>query len=149
MWLTGSPVLYREVTHGKVWTARPVTAIQDTHELIALFFRHHTPWKLCAPPDAETELICCKANLHPWNLKDAIWGYGDTVFLIAPGRAHAVHVMWDPQHQFVGWYVNLQEPVRRTELGFDFLDQELDIVVAPDLDWRWKDASHSGESRAF
>ena len=38
------------------------------------------------------------------------------------------------------WYVNLQTPLRRTALGFDYLDQELDIVIAPDLNsWRWKD----------
>lgn len=38
------------------------------------------------------------------------------------------------------WYVNLQTPLRRTTLGFDYLDQELDIVISPDLsDWRWKD----------
>jgi hypothetical protein len=38
------------------------------------------------------------------------------------------------------WYVNLQDPLRRTPLGFDYLDQELDIIVSPDLgDYRWKD----------
>jgi len=63
--------------------------------------------------------------------------------------AHAVHVMWNPQRQFVGWYVNLQEPVRRTNLGFDFLDQELDIVVSPDLNWRWKDDSYLEQAQDF
>lgn len=38
------------------------------------------------------------------------------------------------------WYVNLQDPLRRTPLGFDYLDQELDIIISPDLsDCRWKD----------
>jgi predicted RNA-binding protein associated with RNAse of E/G family len=36
----------------------------------------------------------------------------------------------------------MQEPIRRTSLGFDFLDHELDIVVSPDRDWRWKDRDH-------
>jgi hypothetical protein len=142
MWSSGNQVLYREVTHGKVWTARPVTVIQDTHDLIALYLRDHTTWKVCAPPDAGTDLLHCKANLRQWKLIDAVWSYGDTVFLISPGMAHAVHVMWNQQRKFVGWYVNLQEPVRRTSLGFDFLDQELDIVVSLDLNWRWKDNSH-------
>ena len=139
MWSSGSHALYREVAHGKVWTARPVTVIQDTHDLIALYLHNHTHWMVCTPPDAGIDLAHCKANLCQWHLKDEVWRYGDTVFLISPGRAHAVHVMWDQQRRFVGWYVNLQEPLRRTCLGWDFLDQELDIVVSPDLSWRWKD----------
>ncbi len=142
MWSSGSQVLYREVAHGKVWTARPVTVIQDAQDLVALSFRNRTRWKVCAPSYAGTDLLHCKANLRPWQLNDVVWSRGDTVFLIIPGMAHAVHVQWDPQQRFVGWYVNLQEPIRRTSLGFDFLDQELDIVVSPDLDWRWKDVEH-------
>jgi predicted RNA-binding protein associated with RNAse of E/G family len=37
------------------------------------------------------------------------------------------------------WYLNLQEPFRRTGLGFDTQDLELDIVVSPDGSWRVKD----------
>jgi protein associated with RNAse G/E len=49
--------------------------------------------------------------------------------------------MWSQTpREFVGWYVNLQEPVRRTWLGFDFMDQDLDIVFQPDArEWHWKD----------
>ena len=37
------------------------------------------------------------------------------------------------------WYVNLQDPFRRMPLGFDYLDQELDVIVSPDLStWHWK-----------
>ena len=149
MWSSGSQILYREVTHGKVWTARPVTVIQDTHDLIALYFCNHTHWKVCAPSNAETDLLHCKANLHQWKLNDVVWSYGDTVFLLSPRIAHAVHVMWNPWQKFVGWYVNLQEPLRRTSLGFDFLDQELDIVVSPDLDWQWKDNSHLEQAQTL
>jgi hypothetical protein len=142
MWSTGSQILYREVTHGKVWTAKPVTVIRDAPDLVALSMLRDTPWKVCAPCDAATDLLHCKADLSPWRLDDAVWGRGDTVFLITPGKAHAVHVLWDAERRFVGWYVNMQEPIRRTCLGFDFLDHELDIVVSPDRDWRWKDRDH-------
>ena len=49
--------------------------------------------------------------------------------------------MWGEENrEFVGWYINLQEPLRRTAIGFDFMDQDLDIVVKPDLsEWVWKD----------
>jgi hypothetical protein len=34
---------------------------------------------------------------------------------------------------------NLEEPFRRTPIGFDTNDHTLDIVVTPDLQWSWKD----------
>ena len=43
-------------------------------------------------------------------------------------------------HDFRGWYVNLEEPWHRTAIGFDSRDNLLDIVIAPDLSsWQWKD----------
>jgi hypothetical protein len=45
---------------------------------------------------------------------------------------HAIWVFWHgPQREFRGWYVNLQEPFRRTSLGVDTQDLELDILIAP------------------
>ena len=37
------------------------------------------------------------------------------------------------------WYINLQEPFRRTPEGIDSQDLELDFVVAPDGSWEKKD----------
>jgi predicted RNA-binding protein associated with RNAse of E/G family len=51
-----------------------------------------------------------------------------------------VQLFWDgPERTFTGWYVNFQEPIRRTAEGFDTYDQELDIVIAADGSWRVKD----------
>lgn len=35
--------------------------------------------------------------------------------------------------------MNLEEPFRRTSIGFDTNDHTLDIVVTRDLRWSWKD----------
>ena len=48
--------------------------------------------------------------------------------------------MWTPAWEFLGWYVNLEEPFRRTPLGFDVRDLQLDILVDPERKWRWKDS---------
>jgi hypothetical protein len=38
------------------------------------------------------------------------------------------------------WYVNLQDPLKRTRLGFDTVDHALDVVVELDgSSWEWKD----------
>lgn len=53
---------------------------------------------------------------------------------------HAVWVFWHgPERKFDGWYVNLQGPFRRTPLGFDTQDLELDVLVELDGTWSYKD----------
>ena len=138
-WTAGSQIVYREVWQGKVWTARPVTVVQDTPDLIALYLCTGTRWKMPAPLDGSTDLLYCKLPTGNWKLVEKTWKW-DSLLLIPPGEAHAVHIMRGENGEFVGWYINLQEPVRRTAIGFDFMDQDLDIVVKPDLsEWVWKD----------
>lgn len=140
-WTAGSPIVYREVWQGKIWTARPVIVVQDRPDLIALYLPSGTHWKL---PAGNREQYLHFLRTGEWTLADATWLSGDTLFLLCPGNAHAVHVMWEPsKREFVGWYINLQEPARRTAKDFDFMDQELDIFVKPDLsEWTWKDEAH-------
>ncbi|MBN1217531.1 MAG: DUF402 domain-containing protein [Anaerolineae bacterium] len=143
-WTPGSQIVYREVWQNKVWTARPVTVVEDTPHLIALYLCSGTRWKIPALPDPNIDRAYLFNHLLAagvWQLIDTTWRWGDTLLLIRPGEAHAIHVMWrDADRAFTGWYINLQEPLRRTPIGFDFMDQELDIVVKPDLSgWTWKD----------
>jgi hypothetical protein len=35
--------------------------------------------------------------------------------------------------------VNLQEPFRRSQFGFETMDLALDVIVEADRSWRWKD----------
>jgi predicted RNA-binding protein associated with RNAse of E/G family len=57
-----------------------------------------------------------------------------------PGESYAIWLFWHgPQREFRGWYVNLQEPFRRTNDGYDTQDLELDIWVPLDAPWEWKD----------
>jgi predicted RNA-binding protein associated with RNAse of E/G family len=57
-----------------------------------------------------------------------------------PGESYAIWVFWfGPEREFRGWYVNLQEPFRRTELGYDTQDLELDIWVPASGGWELMD----------
>jgi predicted RNA-binding protein associated with RNAse of E/G family len=142
-WSPGNQIVYREVWRGKVWTARPVTVVQDGPDLIALYLCSGTRWKIPAIDENADREDQFNRLLHAnsWQLVDTTWMWGDTLILTRPGEAHVVHVMWTHENRyFSGWYINLQEPLRRTEIGFDFMDQILDIVVKPDLStWIWKD----------
>ncbi len=62
-----------------------------------------------------------------------------TLLLLPRGAAHAVSWSWLPDGTFAGWYVNLEEPARRWSGGVDSRDQVLDLLVSPELQWRWKD----------
>ena len=55
------------------------------------------------------------------------------------GDWHAVWVSWLDDGAQWGWYVNLQRPFRRTDRGFETMDLALDVVIATDLTWAWKD----------
>ena len=67
------------------------------------------------------------------------------LWLIRPGDAHMLGLKWDERWRFVGWYVNLQDPVETTPLGFDTCDLALDVEVEPDGSWRWKDEDDFAE----
>ena len=75
-------------------------------------------------------------GVHPWSTNSG-WQGMDVVMVQRVGDAHSV---W-----FFGpyaVYINLQAPMRFTRHGFDTFDHELDIVVAPDGQWVYKDEDH-------
>jgi hypothetical protein len=48
------------------------------------------------------------------------------------------------------WYVNLREHLRRTRLGFDSMDQLLNLVISPDRStWHWKDEEEFDDAVAL
>ena len=57
-----------------------------------------------------------------WTATDSSWFGGGALMIAGRHAAHAIWVMWDEAAEFAGWYVNLEEPRRRTSLGFDTTD---------------------------
>jgi predicted RNA-binding protein associated with RNAse of E/G family len=49
---------------------------------------------------------------------------------------------------FLSSYVNFETPVVRTADGVDVNDLQLDIVIEPDGEWRWKDVQDLAPSLA-
>lgn len=130
MWSEGDVVTRREVRNdGLPWVEEPVRIVEDTPELLASYRCAGTPFTF--PPYPEP---------HPWSGRGAWEGHG-VLMLQRPGEAHAVWVFWSgPEREFSGWYINFQEPFRRTEHGYDTQDLELDIWIPADGAWEWKDA---------
>lgn len=123
----GEPIVRREVWRGEPKAAWGGIVVSDTDELLVLWMPEGSPLRFA--PDYF-------GVPHPWSSRDRWEGPG-VLQLQRPGDAYSVWHGDGPD--FRGWYVNFQAPFVRTQLGVDTFDHVLDIVVAADGTWRWKD----------
>ena len=129
-WQHGDVIVHREVWRGVPWLASPVIVVEDRPELLATYMPEEMP--LAFPPSAD-------GRPHPWAGKERWTGHGVLV-LRRPGEAYSVWHFWDgPDRRFAGWYLNLEEPHRRTAVGYDTQDLELDVWIPTGEPWRFKD----------
>jgi hypothetical protein len=122
MWSEGRVVIRREVRNsGWCWLELPVIVVRDEPDLLAIYIPPDAPFTFPPGPD-----------VHPWAGRAGWQGHG-ALALQRPGDAYAVYAFWEgPTPDFACWYVNFQEPFRRSEDGFDTQDLELDLVLYPD-----------------
>ena len=133
----------REVWRNKVYSVTPVRVVQDSSSWIALYRPPHSVnfW----PHTQEGETI--RIPQDEWVLDGGPWEWG-ILYLVHVGLDYTFSGMWDEYHVFGGWKIDLVEPVRRTLLGFDYMDQLLDIVVSADRStWHWKDEDEVQEAQ--
>jgi hypothetical protein len=140
--------------------AHYVVEDEDREDLLAVWL----------PAGGERRFIDLADRTHevapvPWTL--------DTLRLMIPGKAYSIMLFWgaarridepsahfprweslreeraraaqrvDLPREFMGWYVNLEAPFVRTAIGVDTSDNNLDILVDPDLSWEWKDEEYT------
>jgi hypothetical protein len=131
MWSEGDIVVRREVLNdGSSWLEYPVLVVRDEPALLATYVARDAPFAF--PP-------CWRA--HPWQRDGRTrWNGHGMLMLQRPDELHAIWHFWQgPERTFSGWYVNFQEPFRRTSEGYDTQDLELDLLIAPDGRREWKD----------
>jgi hypothetical protein len=143
-WSRGDQIVFRFRRRGdRVSFAIPVTVVDDSPDLIALYTAAGTPIKRPVRPDGGPILRALPYEERfslPWRIGDGVWRENAALQLARPGTAQAIVLFWRAEDwAFRGWYVNLQAPLVRTGAGFDTEDHVLDVVVAPDLHWSWKD----------
>jgi hypothetical protein len=118
----------------------PHIVLEDRRDLVALYL----------PPGAP---------LGRWNIgedrfREPVVTEGESVRLLFPGQPYEVTAFYDAgngpgraagayfpgaRRRFYGWKVDISSPFARTSAGFDVIDEVLDIIVEPDLSYRWKD----------
>jgi uncharacterized protein DUF402 len=128
---------------GRIWSARPVITVRDADEEQMFFMPSGVVWKRPRGPDGEW----LRVPKGDWTLDDVIEEQEILSFAWA-GVGHAVLLFFDAASgDLLRWYVNLQQPLQRTAVGFDYLDHVLDIVIEPDLSrWTLKDRDELEEA---
>lgn len=128
----GDTVVVIEIMDGKVWTARPVTVINDTAEEIALWLAPGTVTRYPSGPQHGEHTVRQWIE-GEWELHDRPWSPPGKLRLTRPGDAFEVWATPGMHHDGTPWYVNLQDPLRRVGAGFTTIDHLLDLLVSPDL----------------
>jgi predicted RNA-binding protein associated with RNAse of E/G family len=138
-WSPGDAVVLREVWRGRAWTGRPVTVVEDRPERLMFFVPVGVRGFVPSTPEGRPLHAFVDVPDDRWEIRPTTWTETNVLSFAREGRPHATLAFWDAHWTFRGWYVNLQTPLRRTAIGFDYLDQELDAWIEPDGSWSWKD----------
>lgn len=153
-WAPGEHILWRYRANAAegIHICRPVTVVQDTPDLLAVWLAPGTP---CVRPQLADGTPPHREPLptrytKPRTTARCEWLGTGVLKLARPRDPWSVWLFWEPDWSFKNWYVNLEEPRRRWSGGVDSEDHFLDIAVYPDRRWEWKDedefaqAQHAG-----
>jgi len=139
----GDAALWRSIAFGRVRWAMAHRLVELTPEQVVLWVPRGTRGKRGVAALHE----CVDLSTFDWSLREGVWR-DHCLKLTRFGDAHSLWLFWDEDGTFGGWYVNLQEPLRESPLGWDSRDHALDIVIEPDGRWAWKDEEHLAAATA-
>jgi len=134
-------VALREIRFGRVWRANACRVIEERDDLVVLW----------SPPGI-ARIIPVDAHGAEIRIPRSEWELGerltvlDSLCLVRPGVSYSLWLHWDEPGSFSHWYVNFERPLGRTTVGWDFLDDKLDLIVRPDGSVRWKDEDELDEA---
>lgn len=142
----GTNIALRGMYNHRPWYVESAIVVKDTPQEVALLV---APGAECAAPP---EYIHGKhGESHQWDrwglmsgerwqLERYRWHTNRFLVLLESGKFYSINYIWnDASDAFLGYYVNFQLPFERSQYGFDTFDLELDLVIDPELRWRWKD----------
>jgi len=135
-WSAGENATLRGVISRVFW-AFPTIVVKDKSDLIVLYMPAGVVGRNVTHKPTAKEL----SSQDEIKVVECTWQRTDVLMLIVPGDAFSTYLMWQTGTKNLDcWYVNLQEPIRRTCIGFDTMDNTLDVVISPDMSvWKWKD----------
>jgi uncharacterized protein len=143
-WSAGTVIVQQDYWREKLVAVRPVTVVEDTAELLALYAPAGASCRVGRWPAASRTELSVEDRLRVYMSDEqaalderAVRAH--VLTLNPPGAQHSFKLFWDREWRLMTWYVNLEAPFLRTHDGIIHRDLFLDIVVTPDLRWAWKD----------
>jgi len=141
MWSEGDIVLKRSIYRGNVRWTFPHRYVGDWDGRIGLYCGPGNQGKaMRRGPDGY--LRRWMTDAPPF---DTEWEQTHVLRFERAGERHSIEIYWRTDWEHWSWYVNLQSPVVVNGRFVDTTDEALDIVVAPDGGWRWKDEDELAE----
>jgi hypothetical protein len=135
----GQTAITRTLWQGRIWAAGPYFIVQDTPELLAMYI---VPGVIFFRPFARSGgRITPRARINgDFVVREALWSDFIMLRLKIPDSDYSVELFFNADLSLRAWYINMETPFRRFALGFDYDDEELDVILKPDLSsWEWKD----------
>ncbi|MCX4748770.1 DUF402 domain-containing protein [Kitasatospora sp. NBC_01287] len=125
---------------GQLISVCPVRVVVDTPEALVLWLAARTPcWEARLPGGRHIrDLDPAERPPGGYPLAPDLSRPGPALIHQPHGAGHAVWWVFDHKRRFKRWYVNLEERTRQDHRIL-VTDLELDLVVAADRSWQWKD----------
>jgi len=146
LWKPGDIVALRGIYNQRAWYVQSAVVVQDEPQEVALAI---LPGAECFAPEGyingkhgarrQWDRWDDYTN-NKWKMQGYSWHTNRLLILLKPGKYYASIYFWRADtNQFLCYYINFQLPFRRNGIGFDTLDLELDLIIEPAYEWRWKD----------
>jgi hypothetical protein len=119
-------IAVRETWRGRVWRVHAMRVVQERDGLTVAWHPERT---LVKRPFAGGRELRVPGELD-WVLEDRP-SSSAALALLRPGARYSLWLMWS-SGRFSNWYVNFERDLVRTPVGFDVVDEKLDLVVTPD-----------------
>ncbi|HEX9999544.1 MAG TPA: DUF402 domain-containing protein [Actinoplanes sp.] len=152
----GRLVLHRDTHHDRIAFVHPARVISDDDRGLLLWLARGSVVAVETTPDGRSPRDMTFAEwvtYAPHGTRVTTWRGPGVLRFFPPDADHSVWFFRTDDDVFKNWYVNLEERAVRWDdgdlAGIDVTDQDLDIVVAPDRRWRWKDEDDFAERLAL
>ncbi len=139
----GDVVALRWTRHAPADLVMPVRVVEHDASRTVLYLAEGSPIKVHADREGNPlprSMPLVERERAVASLIDDTWTRTHVLMIHEPHRLGAVWLFWSgTDWSFLNYYVNLGAPLEPSPAGFDTEDYLLDVVIAPDLSWRWKD----------
>ena len=136
----GETVVIRDVHDGAIFCAWPLHVLEDGAIGLITVQVPGAIGKVVKGHPSDRSLFLSEIASGRPTLVDKAWSSVSRVGVITPATWWCTWLMWDAlSGDFLRYYVDFLRPVARRGHLLDTLDLGLDVVVAPDGSWSWKD----------